>query len=176
MNRNDHPAWVIYNLFRTSKLNEKYYSHKIKAYDTWNTIFEITIAFTAPGGTISALWFWSSPIGSYIWKIFLVIAAIVSLVKPFFKLTDKIKNIQECLSGYRVLTFDLKEMINDMIEKQKYDQEIKNRYKEATKRVRELILKSPEDKPCRKLIRRYTNEVNTELENFNFYIPEENDV
>lgn len=173
MNRDDHPAWAIYNLFRTAKLNEKYHERKMHDVETLNFAIELALAITTPGGTISALWFWSDPVGAVVWKVCLVLAAIASLLKPLLKLPDKMKILQECLSGYRLLVFDLREIINDLIEKRVYDDEIKKRYKDAIGRTRDLVTKDSGIKKNKKLIHKLTDEVNKELEGFNFFIPEE---
>ena len=172
MDRNNNPIWELYNSYRTTKLNVKYYSNRISVYENLNIAFEIVIAITAPGGAISALWFWDTNWGTILWKLLLAIASIASLIKPFLNLTNKIKITQECLSEYKMLEFDFRELINDVIANKKYDTIMRNKYKETHKRVRELISKDSESKPKKKLIRKFVEEVNKELESFNFYVPE----
>lgn len=176
MNRADSPAWGLYDLWRTAKLNEKYYAARSDFLQKINICMDITIAVTAPGGTISAITLWSTPVGAILWKVLLVIAAVVGILKPLLHLTDSIKKMETCLSGYRLLVHDTNEIINDMKQRRRYDDEIVKEYKEAYKRKGVLISQNPETKESKRLVSRFTEEVNRELADYDFYIPEESNV
>jgi hypothetical protein len=172
MNRDDHPAWCLYDLWRTARLNEAYYSARIHALETTNFVMEIAIAVTAPGGTISALWFWNTDLGSVLWKILLPVAAIVAVLKPLLNLVERIKKMETCLSGYRLLVYDSAALIEELKRKRDFDQELLVAYKSASDKVRLLITQNPETQERKWLKERITAHINSSLMDYKFFIPE----
>lgn len=150
-------------MWRTAKLNEKYYAARIDFLQKINLVMDVTIAVAAPGGTISALTLWQTQIGDVLWKVLLVIVAVAGILKPFLHLVDSIKKMDTCLSGYRLLIHDTGELIDDMTQRRKYDDRIVRGYKEAYKRKGVLISQNPETKENKKLISKFTQEVNKDL-------------
>ena len=174
MNREDHPAWAIYDLWRTNKLNEKYFSARLDLLEKINFAMDLTIAIMAPGGTVSALWFWNTELGGVLAKILLPIAAIVGVLKPLLNLVEKIKRMETCLSGYRLLAYDSGELIEALKRKHSYDKEIESKQKELSDKKRELIAQSPETKENQRLKRRIVEQINASLSDYDYYIPEDN--
>lgn len=172
MNRNEHPAWNLYNLYRTARLNEFYYAARISHLQTINQVMDIVIAVAAPGGTISALAFWQTQVGSAAWKVLLPLAAVVGFIKPFLSLPDKIKKMEPCLSGYRMLFHDTGELINDMIQRRTFDSKIVEGFNEVYKRKGVLIGLNPETKPKKRLAIKCREDVDKEFEKYDFIIPE----
>ena len=169
--RADSPVWGVYDLYRTARLNVKYYSSRLHKFEIFNAGIDIIIAATAPTSAIAGLWFWNTPIGNTAWKVLGIIAAIAAVTKPILMLPKRIKSYNEVLAGYRTLEHDLyqiKEMIN---QKQRYDKALQLDYTKALKRKGALVAKDPETKQDKTLIKKLVAEINQELPVGSFYIP-----
>jgi hypothetical protein len=171
--RTNSPAWGVYDLYRTARLNVRYYSARLHEVEMLNMGMEIVIAATAPTSAIAALWFWDTPVGSATWKTLGVIAAIAAVTKPIMMLPKKMKAYNEVLAGYRALEHDLYEIKEMIIQNRKYGKEQQLDYKKALKRKGVLAAKDPETKQDKSLIKRLVTEINHELPAASFYIPSE---
>lgn len=176
MKREDNPTWDIYDLWRTARLNTKYYSHQLQVCIFWNGFFDVISAITAPSGGVAALFFWNTAVGAVLWKILISIAAVSSILKPIFGFTDKIMKMETVLSGYRLLEHDTGLIINKLRQKQKYDSEIVKQFDEANKRKGILVTQCPEVKDNYRLRTKFADEVAAELKTYEYFIPEAIDV
>ncbi len=167
--------WETYNLWRTSKLNTKYYSHVLSNRLFWTKAIEIVIAVAAPTSAVAALWFWQTSVGSILWKVLIIVAAVCSVIKPFLNLQNKNNEIQKNLSGYRLLCHDLEDLIFKVIQQSMFDEKMISEFREISKRKRVLVAEDPLIRTNIRLVQKYYNEVNDELKDYNFYIPEDED-
>lgn len=172
MENNQHPVWEVYDLYRTARLNVKYYSALLHKKERLNFILELILLCSAPTSAVAGLWFWESDLGKDIWMYFGIIAAFTSVIKPLLALPQKIKNYESLLSGYRTLEHDLHELKSAIFQKQKYDKIEKADYSKALKRKGSLVSKSSDAREDKKLIGKLTEEVNSELPHNQFYVPE----
>jgi len=99
----NHPVWDVYNLLRTSRLNIKYYSHKLNSLKRFNFLLEIMLAIGAPSSAIASFYYWNTTHGAIIWNWILGFTALIALIKPFLKLSDKIGAYEKTVQGYRIL-------------------------------------------------------------------------
>lgn len=166
-------VWEVYDLWRTSKLNVKYYSSLQVCYTRLLSTFDLVIAATAPSGTIAALWFWDTQLGSIIWKVLIIIASVVALIKPTLNLTEKIKKTDTVLSGYKMMCHDLDTLIIQIKHSREYDESKINTFNDIYKRKGVLISQDPEINANRRKVKLFTDNVNKELQNYDYYIPEE---
>ena len=173
VDRDRHTMWEIYNLWRTAKLNTKYFAHVLSIRMFWAKAMEITIAVTAPTSAVAALWFWGTCFGSVLWKVLLIIASVCSLLKPILDLPKKSGEIQKTLSGYKLLCHDLEALIIKVRQRSKFDKELMSEFQEINTRKRVLVAEDPLIKTNRKLAQKFYNEVNFELKDYDFYIPED---
>lgn len=171
--REEHPAWGVYDLYRTARLNVKYYTYKLSKVEKVNYFMEIILLITAPSSAIAGLWFWETTIGKDIWQYLGVISAIIAVLKPSLSLTKKIKKYEEVLSGYKALEHDLHEIKEFIAQRLKYDKEMQNDFRKALKRKGVLVNKEPGEKIDKKLLACCQNEVDTELPADKFYVPED---
>ena len=172
-NSKDHPVWSVYDLYRETRLNVKYYSTKLSRLNKFNLALELIIAIAAPSSAIAALWFWDNDIGEVVWKYFGVIAAVAAILKPILSLSKKINSYSDVVSGYRAMEFDLYEIKELIIQKGKYYKELQMDFKKALQRQKALAVKDPESKHNKRLIKKFTNEVNQELPSSIFFIPKD---
>ena len=167
------PVWDVYDLFRTARLNVKYYTGRLLFWERVNLISEIIMAISAPSSAIAGLWFLETPIGALAWKYFGVLTAFISLVKPMLKLTKKIKNLEEIVSGYKGLEHDLHEITIMINQKKQYDSTLQKEFQNALKRKGVLVKKEPEHWIDKKFKKTCESEVLTELPVSSFFIPKE---
>jgi hypothetical protein len=168
--RDRNPVWDVYNDYRTARLNVKYLSIIIGTYENYDFYMALAIAIFAPSSAIAGLGFWNTVIGSYLWKIFIVISSVIALVKPMLKLPEKVKKLQDQLRGYRILENDLKIITIGINQEKQFSQDLRKKFQESLDRLRDLSQKD-EVKEDRKLIRKCFEEVKKELPSSSFYIP-----
>ena len=172
MERENHPVWVVYDLYRTAYLNVKYYKCKRKRAETLNFWMELILAITASSSAIGALTFWTTNPGKQIWQGLGVIAAFVAVMKPLIKLTDKIKQLEEIITGYTILQNDLNKIVQTIDIKRIYDEKIQDDYFSALGRYNDLGVRYIDNDTDTKLIKKYSEEVNKEMPVSRFYVPE----
>ena len=169
----EHPVWTVYNELRTASLNVKYYSARLTSLNRRNFWLEFTLAATAPGSAIAGLFFWETEFGSFAWKLLGIITALLAVAKPFLKLTDRITKIEQTLTGYRGLNFDLSK-IKTMIEQTKfYDNNLQDQFSIALERKKELLVNAPESYEIKDLKKKCQKEVLKEFPVESFFIPKE---
>lgn len=173
MGTESHPVWSVYDLFRTARLNVKYYSAKLHRAERAVFWMDLILLLTAPSSSIAGLWFWEYPLGKIMWQYLGAIAAFVAVMKPLLGLTKKIKVYEELRSGYRALEHDLYEIREMIVQKGKYDKQLQEEYKKAIKRKGILVGKECDSKEDKKLKLKCVEEVESELPVTVFYIPEE---
>lgn len=166
-----HPVWNVYDLYRTARLNVKYYKARLICLERLNFVTELILSISAPSSAITGLLFWDTQIGSEIWKILGIIAAFLAILRPLLKLTKKIKQFEEIITGYQALDHDLSVIKVSIEEKHNYDKSLQKDFKKALDRKKVLITKCPEQREYKKLINRCTLEVNQELPVDIFFIP-----
>lgn len=170
---NNNAIWDVYDNYRTARLNVKYYSARLEKLEKWNTFLEVLVAIAAPGSIISGLWFLKTQSGLDLWKFVSAIAAIAGFIKPFLKLSQKIKFYEQTLSGYRALEYDLYDIILRIKEEESYTSASKKMFEVAMKKKKILATNPPENIPKKKLIELFESEVIKEIPRESLYIPEE---
>jgi hypothetical protein len=173
MANHDHPVWSVYDLYRTARLNVKYYSARLVQAERYNFAIELIIAITAPTSAITGLWLLKTPAGQAIWKYIAVLAAIAAVFKPLLRLPQRIKSLEQTISGYRALEYDLDLIVNRITSEGSYDKACKKMFEAAQKKKKLLVVNPPENDQKKDLIERLYSEVNNELPMEFFFIPED---
>lgn len=171
MTNENHAVWEIYDLLRTAVLTTKYYSKEITKLSNINLSMEILILITAPGSAVAGLWFWDTCIGAYIWRIFISVAAITSIIKVPLNFPGKIKKKEEELSSWRVLESDLRELSISIKHDKNYDEDKKNKFKVYLSRFSEIYKKEGAITVNRNLLHECEDEVKREYPLEWFYTP-----
>lgn len=168
----DHPVWDVYDLYRTARLNVKYYSGRLSALQRVNFWVEFILAATASTSAIAAFTLWETKYGALAWRTLGALSAVLAIMKPLLKLTEKIRKLEEVITGYRVLEHDLKKLEVSIRQKRAYDKELYDRFVAALDRMDNLIIKYTESSEDKRLRERCQGEVLNELPSERFYIPE----
>jgi hypothetical protein len=172
MANNDHPVWVVYDLYKTARLNVKYYTVRLSRVEWCNFAIELLIAITAPTSAVTGLWLLETNFGQVFWKYIAAIAAIAAVLKPLLRLSQRIKNIEQTLSGYRALEYDVEQIVNRIKSEGSYSKACMTMLDEAQKKKKSLVVNPPENKQDKKLIERLYSETNNELPMESFFVPE----
>jgi hypothetical protein len=171
----NHPVWSVYNKLRTSRLNVKYYCHRLERAEQWNSFFEIVMLASAPTSAIAGLWFWQSEHGKLAWQWLGCIAALAALFKPAYAPGRKIKQYEGVVVGYRALEYDLMEIKSLIEQKGRYDASLQSDFKRALQREKMLVGKNPETTPNTRVLKRCEQEVRHELPDECFITPGDKD-
>lgn len=169
-----HSVWEVYDEYRTSRLNSKYYNGKLAKVTRRNRWIEMTLFATAPGSVVagfSGLSFGEYAVGDLAWGVLGVIAGLLAIYKPVAKLTDKIRSLEEQSTKYRTLEFDFRELSRGVRRRKAYDDELRDRFDAIMERKRDLVLNYPEPERDEKLQVKCEDEVIQELPEGDFYIP-----
>ena len=116
---------------------------------------------------------WKTEAGSFVWSVIAGIAVILAVIKPFMKLTDRIKRIENVLTKYRLIKHEFGILRIDINEKKCYNDEHKKILRDLLLKEKELIEKQPENYISNRLRNICTEEVIKEYPVENFFIPEE---
>lgn len=139
-----HPVWNVYDTYRETRLWVIYYSERLNWFKKINSSIEIILAITTSSSAVAVLWFWNTPIGQDLWKYVVIVSAILAVIKPVIKLTERVQQYEEVLSGYRGLENDLKIIVIQINQSKKYGTIHQNKLLEALTRQGDLVNKSPE--------------------------------
>lgn len=171
MTNSNHPVWSVYDKLRTARLNVKYYTHELQTLKRWNLLIDVVLAATTSTSAIAGLWFWKSVLGNIIWQYIGVLSAVMAVIKPILKLSDRIKDTQNIVSGYSGLEYDLREIKALIEQKQKYDSKEQDAFIKAIKREKELVEKTPVPGEKRKVKATCEREVRLEFPKESFFVP-----
>lgn len=169
----NHPVWDVYDLYRESRFSVLYYSEKLNRFKGLNSFIEIVLAITTSSSAVAVLWLWNTSLGQEIWKYVLVVSAILAIIKPAIKLTEKVQQYEEVLTGYRGLETDLKIIVVQIKQSKKYGAPHVTKLLEALSKKGELSKKSPEAKPDEKLQDKCKLQVLKELPAEQFFVPKD---
>lgn len=169
----NHPVWDVYDLYRESRFSVLYYSEKLNWFKGLNSFIEIILAITTSSSAVAVLWLWNTTLGQEIWKYVLVISAVLAIIKPVIKLTEKVQQYEEVLTGYRGLESDLKIIVVQIKQSKRYGAPHKTKLVEAVARQGELSKKSPEAKLESKLENKCKAQVEKELPAEHFFVPKD---
>lgn len=162
----------IYNSYRTSLLNRKYYGQRLTIFQRYNTIMEILIAIGAAGsGGVAGLAIWGSITGQYAWLFISGIATVLGVVKPILQFGRHIENYTKLYAGHSNVYLDLKSVVEDIEISKSLPPKIADKYDTIRQRIAELGgLDDPT--PDKALILSIQRQVNEEIPPESLWFPE----
>ena len=169
--RSEHPVWIVYNEYRTARLNVKYYSRELKKVRKESILLQSFLAVTAPSSAIAGLWFWETELGNRIWQILGIGSAFAAVLLPFFSFPKRIEKVQKLLSGYKSLEYDYRLLVSKIELKRDFGIEERDIYNGLLDKGRSLFEIIDESDPSKRIIRKLQEEVNRELPCDNFFVP-----
>lgn len=166
-----HPVWEVYDLHRTCRLNVKYWSAKLICLRRKNFSLEYMLMATAPGSAIAGLVFWNTTYGKTAWSILIAVTAALAIAKPLLKLSDKLQNLQNVVTQYKSVEFQLEALSNDIRRADDYSSALVNNYKNLTTQVHYIYKDEPIESVHQDLRKSCYKQVNEELPLTSFYVP-----
>jgi len=88
----DNKCYKIYDGLKTLQLNKTYYGRRLDQLKRYNMILEILIASGASGSGIAGIAVLKAGSGQILWGVLSEIAIVLSIAKPFLKLSDRISS------------------------------------------------------------------------------------
>jgi hypothetical protein len=159
----------IYDLYRTTLLNQLYYSDRLASFQSRNKIVEIAQAL-GMSSTIGAWGIFRDGPGKYAWVVIAGIATVISVIKPFLQWSKEIERYGQLSLGHTALYLDIKRLV----ERIAVDQGIRNTTSKeidgAISRYRELALKD-DPKPIVKKVKTFEDRVNQQIRIKNLWKP-----
>lgn len=166
-----HPIWEVYDLFRTSRFNVKYWSEKLVRLRRQNFCIEYGLMATAPGSALAGLVFWSTTSGKVVWTILTSVTALLAIAKPLLKLSDRLTQLQKVVTHYRLVDCQLEALTNDIRREGRYSGDLVAVFKSLQAQVSEISKYEPFDSVDEKLRWSLYEEVNNELPMTSFQEP-----
>ena len=171
LDHRDATVWEVYDLLRSAVLGELYHCHFLVIAERRATFIDISIAIAAPGSAIAGLVFFKTQNGRDVWQAFTAIAAVLGVIKPFLKLTSKIKQHEQAATGFRNLKADLTSLSLKIRRDEKYSRPLQLRFEAMLERKKQLDAHSPLANTDDKLVKRLEAKVNRQYPIAKFYIP-----
>ena len=167
-----HPVWDVYDLYREARFSVLYYSEKLNEYKRVNTLIEVVLAITT-SSAVALLWLWNTSLGQQIWKYMLIVSAVLAVIKPILKLTERVQQYEAFLTGCRGLENDVKIIVVQINQSKKYGTLHRARLLDALSRQGELSVKAPEALLAKKLEDKCRSQIEKELPAESFFVPKD---
>ena len=169
--KKNHPVWEVYDLHRTCRNSEKYWSTKYIRLHKVNFWLEYSLLATAPSSAIAGLVFWSTTYGKIAWSILAIFTASLAVAKPLLKFSEKLEKLKEIVTQYRSVEFQLSALGNDIRRQDEYSSAMVTTYKNLVNQVHDITEQEPIERINKDLQNSCYNEVNRELPITFFYEP-----
>jgi len=167
-----HPVWSVYDEYRTARLNVRYYEKQLQRLKRNNFYIESIFAIST-SSVVAGLWFWESVAGGYAWKIIVTIAAFLAVLRPLWKIPDKIEKNSEILYSYRMLDHEFHKIKIKIEQYKEYGKQLRDEFMTLVDMKGNIARREPNQSIDQKLRRECRQQVNNELPSNAFYIPED---
>jgi hypothetical protein len=166
-----HPVWNVYDEYRTARMNVHIYEKQLSTLRRNNFVMESILALSV-SSVIAGSWLWETSIGSIVWKIIITIAGFFAVLKPLLKFADQIQQETEILTSWRSLDAGLQKLVLSISQYRRYDDEMRNRFLTLMEAKSSIVTKEPPQAPSGRLITECEKQVNNELPQDSFFVPE----
>jgi hypothetical protein len=127
----------LYDDYRTARMNQKYYARQLRACTTLCERWEIFLAI-ATSGAVGSWALWQFPVGVYVWSIAGGVAVVLSVIKPFLRLTDHVQRYSQLWCGIGDYYSDLDALVKEVAVEKMITQEMDRALVVARTRVHKL--------------------------------------
>jgi len=152
----------IYDLLRTSRLNEKYYGYKLQKLQLYNKVFEIGIAVGATGSGISGWSLWGTPQAHIAWVLIAGTSGLAAIAKPILAWNHTIERYSKLFSGHHRNFILLDQLRFEIATQKQVSAEANARYVRIYAEYAELS-KLDDPIPHNRLLDRLQEQVNAEI-------------
>nr|WP_294565384.1 hypothetical protein [uncultured Rhodopila sp.] len=166
---------VIYDEFRTRETNKEYYAERVAKIRS--RLRQIDIYVAVFGGTTAlASWpLWSVklfgvPVGAIFFGVFVGMAILLAVAKPYLKLEDEIERLAGMQSAYAAIAFRMKEVVDEVRSRHEITDEASGVVR-TLRNIRGSVV-TREDQPAdRALIDKVTDRINERYPVSYFFYP-----
>jgi len=117
-------AWSqLCDLLRTSKLSLRYYEYRLSRVQSIARAMDCIIAATG-SVAITAWAIWSTPKGQFLWASMTGVAALLGVLRPIFRINDKINDYGNMVGAFSGAYFDSERAISKIRAKELCEQRI----------------------------------------------------
>jgi hypothetical protein len=151
-------VWDIYDDYKTSLFNERYFERKLSKLQSWSLRFDILTAVGTSTTGIAGWALWSQPQFQPIWAAIAGVAVTMSIVKPILKWNDQMIGYSKQFNAHSKISGEYKGLITDIGYRHELTEAMIRRHEEIIKST-EQIERLPQGPPrVLKLIQGEVNE------------------
>jgi hypothetical protein len=122
-------AWQIYDEHRDSLFNCMFFETKLTSLQHKALLLEILIVIGTSTTGVAGWTLWSQPGYANIWAVLAGVAVTTSLLKPIFKLDDRLTLLTKLYTRYARISNECRNLVRDIAARQDIDSEILDRRK-----------------------------------------------
>lgn len=152
----------VYDLYRTSLLNVKYYGYKLTVANRCNTIAEIVVVVGSATSGVSGWAIWTWGYGQNAWLVIAALATLLAALKPVLQFNKKIELYGKLFGGHRANYLAAQALVERIQAQQGFTPGMQAVYRAIHGRHVDLA-RDDEPSPSRRLLARFQSEVNTQI-------------
>jgi hypothetical protein len=152
----------IYDLYRTSLLNVKYYGYKLTIANRTSVAAEIVVVVGSATSGVSGWAVWTWGYGKEIWLAFAAAATLIAALKPVLQINKKIELYGKLFGGHHANYLAAKALAERVTAQRELTPGMQAVYRAIQGRYLDLA-RDDEPNPSRSLIARFQSEVNKQI-------------
>ena len=161
-----HAVWDVYKELRTARLNVLYHANRsahYRAVSAWLDLLTGLSGLSALGGAWIGEKYWGVASG--------LVTVALPVLRNFLRLTERIRQHDDCAKSYDVLQYDLSVLRQDIANAHEYLPQHQDSFRRAQDRRRKLIEEDPDRVRDDRLARTCQAQVNREFRKSDFFVP-----
>lgn|SRR5579859_1977304 len=152
----------VYDLYRNSLLNVKYYGYKLTIANRCNVTAEIVVIVGSATSGVSGWAIWTWGYGQHVWLVIAAIATLLAALKPVLQINKKIELYGKLFGGHRANYLAAQALVERILAQQSFTPGMQSVYRAIHSRYVDLA-RDDEPNPSRRLIARFQSEVNAQI-------------
>jgi hypothetical protein len=160
----------LYDLYRDSMLNQKYYGIRLHQITRLNLFVEISIAVTATSSGIAGWKLWEQDAYREIWAVIAGATTILAVMRPILSLSKIAERYERLFAGYQRLFLSLKALAAKVQDQQTMTLDDLRELRELRAQIAELTEKD-DPRPSPRLLSRLRSEVNETIPPHSLWLP-----
>ena len=152
----------IYDLYRTSLLNVKYYGYKLTVTNRCNAAADIVVVVGSATSGVSGWAIWSWGYGQDVWLAIAAFATLLAALKPVLQINKKIEMYGKLYGGHRANYLAVQALVERVQAERAFTPGLQAGYRAIYGRYTDLA-RDDEPNPSRRLITRFQSEVNVQI-------------
>jgi hypothetical protein len=143
----------LYDEYRTSLMNAKYYAHRLEFMKRLSTATDDIVVAIASSAAFASLAVWKSQIGINFFSVVLGTSALISALRPVLRMTERIDRCAKLHYGYLEVYYRIQSLTSDMQTEDRVSDEHRTRASDISERYRALELEGDAYQSATKLLK-----------------------